>query len=114
MTLELKYEQDYQRVMSAVINDSRGSILALKGATGMQIYAYIQSQTALVTSGVAVYRIVALGGVLAGFVGINTNAGTVGIKVMQIRPAFLPDTLEINQFISTFISTNQFLQDVIY
>lgn len=114
MTYSLQYELDYQRVMAAVINDSRWSIPALKGATGMQIRGYIQSQIALVTSGVIVYRIVASGGVLGGYMVMNTNTGSVGPIAQQLRPAFQDFTLEINQFISTFISSNQYLQDILY
>lgn len=99
--------------MSAVINDSRWTIPALKGATGMQIYAYIQSQIALITEGVIVYRIVAEGGVLGGYVAINTT-GSIGPVAQQLRPAFIGSTLEINQFISTFISGNFYLQDILY
>lgn len=114
MTFTLSYELDYQRVVSAVINDSRGTILALRNATGMQIYAYIQSQLVLVTSGVAVYRILAPGGVIAGVVAINTNSGSVGVVFQQLRPAFLQFSDQISQIISIFISENQFLQDVLY
>lgn len=114
MMFTLQYELDSSRVMSAVINDSRGSILALRNATGMQIYAYIQSQIGLVTPGVVVYRIVGSGGVLAGYVGINTNPGTVGPVVQQLRSAFVPFLNQISQIISIFISENQFLQDVLY
>ena len=114
MTYGLTYEIDFQRVMSAVINDSRWTIPVLKDATGTQIYDYIQSQISLIADGVIVYRIVADGGVLAGFVAINTNTGSTGPVAQQLRPAFLQFSDQISQIISKFVSDNQFLQDVLY
>lgn len=114
MTFTLQYELDASRLISGVINDSRGSILALKNATGMQIYAYIQSQIALVTTGIVVYRVIALGGVLAGYVGINTNAGFVGPTMQQFRPAFIPYSSQISEVINNFVINRTYLQDVLY
>lgn len=114
MTFTLSYEIDYKRVVSAVINDSRGKISAISGQNGMAIYAYIQAQIALVTPGVIVYRVLAPNGVLAGVVAINTNSGSVGVVFLQLRPSFGQFLAQISQIISNFIVNNTFLQDVLY
>jgi len=108
MNFGLTFEQDYARIMSAVINDSRNMIPDIAGMDGVAIYAYAQGQISLVIPGVLVYRIVGDGGVLCGFVGIN-SAGTVVFQ--QLRPAFMQFAGQISDFIRNFISSNLFRND---
>jgi hypothetical protein len=114
MTFSLSYEIDFQRVMSAVINDSRNTIPATKGAGGIAIYAYIQSQIALVTPQTIIYRIVGGSGNLGGYCGILVQGGRTSLQFYQLRPAFQQFESEILGIISIFISQNAPLQDVLY
>lgn len=114
MTFSLQYELDYQRVISAVINDSRSVIPSLLGQDGNAVYAYSQALIAQMIPGVILYRIVYNGSNLGGVAAINTNQGAVGVVFMQERPAFVPYLVEINQFITNFIVNRTYLQDVLY
>ena|ERR1700743_451779 len=114
MTFELIYEQDYKRLIPAIINDSRSVIPSLIGRDGNDVYAYSQSQINLVTSGVLFYRISIETGNLAGYIGINVVNGSASVLIMQLRPAFVPFSNEISKVISTFIINNTFLQDVLF
>lgn len=114
MTLSLVYELDKDRVMSAVINDSRNTIPAIAGQGGYAILGYIQAQIALVPAGGLVYRIVGDGANLGGYVVLGVQNGVASIILLQLRPAFRQFANQINEFIANFISNNQFLQDVLY
>lgn len=114
MIFELSYELDYKRVISAVINDSRAVIPALAGEDGNGVYAYAQAQIALIVPGVLLYRISTAEGNLGGYLGLQVANGVASILLMQLRPAFVPLFDEISQVIATFITSNDFLQDMIY
>jgi hypothetical protein len=114
MTFSLQYELDYQRVISAVINDSRSVIPSLVGQDGNTVYAYAQAQIQQVTSGVLVYRIRTDQGNLSGFCAIQTAKTPVIPILLQLRPAAVPYFDEISQVITTFIIERQYLTDVLY
>jgi hypothetical protein len=115
MTYSLKYEIDTQRLIMAVVNDSRSVIPSLgSNATGQAVYAYSQSLIQEMLPGVILYRIETLNGNLGGIVAINTNPGAVGIVFTVLRPAAVPFSSGISQIINTFIQQNTFLQDILY
>jgi hypothetical protein len=115
MTYYLKYEIDVQRLIMAVVNDARAIIPALgPNADGNAVYAYSQTLIALMVPGVILYRIETLNGNLGGICAINTNPGAIGTVFLQLRPPAVPFLSEISAVIATFISENQFLQDVLY
>ena len=115
MIFYLTYEIDFQRVISAVINDSRNTIPATTNQPGMVIYAYAQSQISLVGPGVLVYRIeVAETGVLAGYCLISVQNGVPSVLSIQPRPAFQTFMPQISQIIANFIQNSVYLQDLIY
>ena len=115
MTYSLKYDLDQQRLIMAVVNDSRSVIPSLGStADGNAVYAYSQSLIALMVPGVILYRIETLNGNLGGIVAINTNPGVVGQLFLVLRPAAVPFLSEISQIISTFIIERQYLRDILY
>lgn len=114
MTFTLVYELDFKRVMSAVINDSRNTIPQTTNKPGMEIYAYIQSQIALVVPGVLIYRITTDTGNLSGFCAIEVQGQTISLLFYQLRPAAQAFSTQILQIIATFIQQNGPLQDIIY
>lgn len=114
MTFSLVYELDKDRVMSAVINDSRNTIPSIAGQGGQAILSYILAQIALVPAGGLVYRIVGLGSVLGGYAVIQVQNGAISLLFTQLKPAYQEFSLEINDFIAKFISDNIPLQDVLY
>jgi hypothetical protein len=114
MTYSLKYELDSNRLIMAVVNDSRSVIPSLVGQDGNAVYAYSQALIAQMVPGVILYRIASVNGNLGGIVAINTNPGAVGIVFTVLRPAAVPFSSGISQIINTFIQQNTFLQDVLY
>ena len=115
MTYSLKYEIDTQRLIMAVVNDSRSVIPSLgPNANGQAVYAYSQTLIAQMLSGVILYRIASVNGNLGGIVAINTNPGAVGTVFLQLRPAAAPFLSEISEVITTFITERQYLQDILY
>ena len=57
MTYNFIYEDDYSRLMMAVIIDARASIPEIKNQVGTVIKAYVDSRVALVNSNTIVYKI---------------------------------------------------------
>lgn len=114
MTFYLSFELDYKRIMSAVINDARSIIPVISGQNGNAIYAYSQTQIALVVPGVLVYRITTQTGNLAGFCAIQVQGQSITTLFYQLRPAFVPFQVEILGIIATFIEINGPLQDILY
>ena len=114
MTYSLKYELDANRLIMAVVNDSRSVIPSLVGQDGNAVYAYSQALIAQMVPGVILYRIASVNGNLGGIVAINTNPGAVGTVFLQLRPAAVPFLSEISGVITTFITERQYLQDILY
>lgn len=115
MIYSLKYELDTQRLIMAVVNDSRSVIPSLgPTADGNAVYRYSQSLISQMVRGVILYRIQTVNGNLGGVVAINTNSGAVGVVFQQMRPAFVEFALEINEFIGNFISNRGYLADILY
>jgi hypothetical protein len=111
----LKYELDANRLIMAVVNDSRSVIPSLgPNADGNAVYAYSQSLIATMTAGVILYRLETLNGNLGGLVAINTNPGAIGIVFTVLRPSAVPFSSEISQIINTFIQQNGFMADILY
>ena len=115
MTYSLIYELDANRLIMAVVNDSRSVIPSLgPNADGNAVYAYSQGLIAQMVPGVILYRIETLNGNLGGVIALNSNPGSVGQVFLVLRPAALPFSSGISQIINTFIQQNTFLQDVLY
>lgn len=114
MTYCLQYEPDHTRIISAVVNDARNTIPETTNQVGSVIFAYIQTQTALVTKDVLFYRITTTNGNLAGYFGLRGTDGLVSTVLLQLRPAFQQFDTEILEFISTFISGRQYIQDQLF
>jgi hypothetical protein len=111
MTYAITYELDYKRVMLAVINDSRNTIPAIAGQDGNAIYAYAQDQIALVVPGVLVYRVGSLDGNFGGYLALQVQNGVALPLLLQLRPAYQQNALEINGFIANFIVSGAWKAD---
>jgi hypothetical protein len=105
--------ESYRRMMWGVIADSRVNIPGVKNANGWTIKAYVDSQIALVGPGVAVYKLETNLGVLAGYMGLYTGPGQVGVIFKQIRPAFVSDLINFNKNIANFITGNDWVFDTL-
>lgn len=114
MTLSLQYELDYHRIILAVICDSSGIIPQTIGQPGTVVYAYFQTQLALVTPNVLFYRIITRDGNIGGYCLIQVENGVAVVLSVQLRPAFVSFSAQISQIISIFIQGNLFLQDLLY
>jgi hypothetical protein len=111
----LKYEIDTNRLIMAVVNDSRAVISSLgPNADGNAVYAYAQSLIAQMVPGVILYRLQTVNGNLGGICAINTNPGAVGQVFLVLRPAAVPFLSEISEVITNFISARTYLQDILY
>lgn len=114
MTYSLKYEIDRDRLITAVVNDSRSVIPSLVGQNGQAVYAYAQGLIQQLTPWVVLYRISSVNGNLGGVCAINTNSGSVGVVFTVLRPATAAFSSSISQIINTFIQENGFLADILY
>jgi hypothetical protein len=111
----LKYELDANRLIMAVVNDSRAVIPSLgPNADGNAVYAYSQGLIAQMTPGVILYRIQTVNGNLGGIVALNTNPGAVGIIFLQLRPPATSFLSEISELIVNFIQSNNWQNDILY
>lgn len=114
MTYSLSYELDYQRFITAIINDSCGTIPAIAGLDGNAIYAYAQAQISAIIPSVLVYRILGNSTNIGGYVAIRVQNGVASVLQLQLRPAHQPFLSTISQIINTFIQQNGFLADMLY
>lgn len=115
MTYYLRYELDANRLIMAVVNDSRAVIPALgPNADGNAVYAYSQSLIAQMTPGVILYRIASVNGNIGGIAALNTNPGVVGVVFSVLRPAAVAFSSEISVVINNFIANRIYLQDVLF
>lgn len=114
MTFSLQYELDHQRLITAVVNDSRSVIPSLAGKDGQAVYAYAQGLISQVVPGVLVYRVRTDQGNLSGILALQTTVQPVSVVFLQLRPASVSFLSEISEVIATFIIERQYLQDVLY
>lgn len=113
-TYRFIYANDrYQSLMWGIIADSRATIPSIKNAIGDIIKAYVDSQIALVTPGVSVYKIETELGCVAGYLGIQASGNPGSVVFLQVRPPFEGDILAINQQISNFIASGGYIFDSI-
>ena len=114
MTYNFTYAGDsYKRVIWGVVADSRANIPTVKNQNGFTIKAYVDSQISLVTAGVSVYKLETTNGNLAGYIGLSTVPGSVGLVFSQFRPAFMADLTNLIQNIANFINGNNWLFDTL-
>ncbi len=104
---------NYKRLMWGIIADSRANIPVVKDAIGDDIKAYVDSQTALVVPGVLPYAVWTDQGNLAAYFLLQVSAGPVEIIAQQLRPAFVQYSIAISQNIANFITSGQFMFDLI-
>lgn len=114
MTFDLIFEQDYTRIIPAVINDSWSIIPQTKMQFGSVIKSYSDSQLALIVPGVLPYRIESNEGNLAGYMALQVNNNVATVLLFQLRPGFVALTNQISQNIGTFIQSNLWLNDMLY
>ena len=116
MTFIIVYNQEYKRVIPAVLIDSRQNFPFLKSAGGYDVLAYTQSQIDLVTDRVVPYKIETDDGNLAGYFNLSVNDNNVTATLLnyQLRPAFESLSVQILQKISNFISSNEWQFDCLF
>lgn len=116
MTYRFIYNNfDCQRVIPAILIDSRSNIPAIKNKIGSAIKAYTDAETSKVTGTVIFYKIETELGVLAGYFSLQTATnGTATILQYQIRPSFAQFNTEIQGLINTFIQANEYGKDYLF
>lgn len=116
MSYRIVYNEEYRRVMPAVLIDSRANIDAIKTADGFSVKAYTDAQVALVTNTVIPYKIETNNGNLVGYfnLSVTTSPKSALILNTQLRPAFVQFNSEISQIISTFIISNDWQYDYLF
>jgi hypothetical protein len=116
MSYRVIYNEEYRRVIPAVLIDSRANIAAIKTAGGFAVKAYTDSQVALVTDTVIPYKIETNEGNLAGYfnLSVSTNPKSAVLLNAQLRPAFVQFNSEISQIISNFIISNDWQFDYLF
>ena len=114
MTFRIIYNQDYKRIIPAVLIDSRGLIPDIQETDGFATKNYTDSVVNMVNEDTVPYKIETDTGNLVGYfnilVGIDGNASLMN---SQIRPAFQNFDAEISQLIITFIASNDWVYDFI-
>lgn len=115
MSFFTSYCENWERVIPACIIDNRASIPAIKNKDGFTIKAYLDSQLALVTEDVLVYRVETADCNLAGFFSLQVNRDTRSSeKIMEVlRPAFQGNT-EISLLITNFINGGSWRNDFLF
>lgn len=111
----ISFCENWQRVIPMCIIEDRANIPAIKNEPGTVVKAYIDSQLALITGNVLVYRVESENCNLAGFFALEVNTGDKSCqKIMEIlRPAFQGNS-EISELIITFINENQWFGDFLF
>lgn len=114
MIYKVTYNQEYKRVIPAVLIDSRGTIPAIQTVGGYELKSYNDSQVAIVTDTVIPYKIETETGNLAGYFNVQTKSETRAVlQGYQLRPAFQQFDAEILQIITNFIASNVWQYDIL-
>src|ERR1700734_4161935 len=115
MTYCLKYELDANRLIMAVVNDTRAVIPSLgPNADGNAVYAYSQGLIGQLTSNSLVYRLTSTQGNLGGILALQVQNGVASVLFTVLRPAYQQFALAINEFIANFIVVGTFTEDYLY
>ena len=117
MTFKVTYNQEYKRVIPAVLIDSRQNLPFLKSAGGYDVLAYTDSQVDLVTEKVIPYKVETEDGNLAGYFNLQVqgdNDDAAALLNYQLRPAFEVFNSQILGIISTFIQSNEWQFDCLF
>lgn len=114
MVFRIIYNQEYKRVIPAVLIDSRGGISAIETTGGYETKTYTDAQVALVTPTVIPYKIESGAGNLAGYFNLQVEGSNAGLLVMQLRPSFGELSAQISQIINNFIISNVWKEDYLF
>lgn len=114
MTFRITYNDEYKRVIPAVIIDGRGLNPAIATLGGFAMKAYTDSKVAQVIPGTIPYKIETDTGNLAGyFILMIDYNGTPFLIDYLVRPAFVQFDSEISQNINNFIQSNDWQFDTL-
>lgn len=114
MVFRIIYNQEYKRVIPAVLIDSRGGISAIETTGGYETKAYTDAQVAVVTPVVIPYKIESGAGNLSGYFNLQITDETVVLLGTQLRPAFEQFSAQISQIINNFIISNVWKEDYLF
>ncbi len=107
------YSNDYQRIMPAVLIDSRKTIPAILSKTGAQIKAYTDSEVSKITDNVLFYTIETNDGNLGGYFALQIQGNSAILYLKQLRPAFVEMDTAISSQINTFINEGTWRRDYV-
>lgn len=116
MSYNIIFEPDYQRILPAMLIESRAAIPAIKNKVGIVIKSYTDSQVALIGSNSIYYRIETDLGVIASTfsIDVNTSNKTAVQNIITIRPAFLQFKVDIQEIINNFITSKGWFGDYLF
>lgn len=116
MTYRVIYNDEYKRVIPAILIDSRALAPSIVTATGFEVLAYTNSVADLVTSSVLPYKIETNEGVLSGYFNLTVIESPKSVTLLnkQLRPAFQKYDTDISQVISNFIISGNWQNDYLF
>lgn len=114
MIFNVVYNQEYKRVIPAVIIDGRGLNPAIATLGGLELKDYTDAKVNAVTQGAIPYKIETDLGNLAGyFVLMVDYNGSVILMDYLLRPAFMQFDTQISQIINNFITSGDWRFDIL-
>jgi len=113
MTLYQSYLIEYSRVITGIVLESRKLIAATVGKSGFAVEAFCNMEAEKVTDNVIPYKLETAQGNLAAYFSLIVNGNLTTQYQLFIRPAFEQFSIEIQQFINIFISSNEWQTDIL-
>lgn len=113
MTFYISYCIEFNRVIPAIVLESRQLIAAIKNKSGFEVKAYFDAEISKVIEGVIPYKIEIESGNLAAYFSLKQVAAGSELYQLFVRPNFLAFSSLINTKITTFINDGGWKQDLL-
>lgn len=116
MNYRFIYTEDFDRIVPAVMIDSRQDFVSLQGKTGFQFKALIDQELAKIYSNTLFYKIESENGSVVGYIMVNINTQTLSstIASFRLRHCFFLDEINIINQANIFVNNGNCLQDYLY
>jgi hypothetical protein len=103
---------DKERIIPAVLIDKRATITSIANQTGNVIKLFVDTQVALISSDVLLYKIETANGNLVGYFSIKiVREGVAVILQFELRPAYEQYNTIIMTEINNFMSSGSWSAD---
>lgn len=113
MDVTLIYNEDYDRIVPAVLIDTRITNTFIQGSNGWVINSYVELELQKIASNVLFYRIESALGSLVGYCMIQVNETTLSASILSlnVRNCFNNDKGDVANQINNFITNGTWFQD---